>query len=177
MPDNLNTVNSTIPLYIVICTLARSGNFLNKYKSSLAMRYLTPLINSVFYYNFQLFLHEMKVFCSKLYQCQKWKKRLICNFLNGTTPVFFNLRISVKLQIFVQSWRREANVLQYLEKQSKLPHFLFRFWYSYELANRIFLLLLYTLLYSAQYTSNNTVHNSVHFVRTWKSPHKNILWK
>ena len=111
MPENLNTVNSTIPLYIVICTLARSGNFLNKYKSSLAMRYLTPLINSVFYYNFQLFLHEMKVFCSKLYQCQKWKKRLFCNFLNGTNPVLFNFRISVKLQIFVQSWRRESNVL------------------------------------------------------------------
>ena len=111
MPENLNTVNSTIPLYIVICTLARSGNFLNKYKSSLAMRYLTPLINSVFYYNFQLFLHEMKVFCSKLYQCQKWKKRLICNFLTELPPYFLTFRISVKLQIFVQSWRREANVL------------------------------------------------------------------
>ena len=97
MPENLNTVNSTIPLYIVICTLARSGNFLNKYKSSLAMRYLTPLINSVFYYNFQLFLHEMKVFCSKLYQCQKWKNRLICNFLNGTTPVLFNFQNQRKI--------------------------------------------------------------------------------
>ena len=111
MPDNLNTVNSTIPLYIVICTLARSGNFLNKYKSSLAMRYLTPLINSVFYYNFQLFLHEMKVFVQSYTNAKNGKNVLFVTFWTELPPYFLTFRISVKFQIFVQSWRREANVL------------------------------------------------------------------